>query len=160
MGGVGSGGARPGSGPKPKSARQHAVAGDAGRRGLGRVLQHPGFGVDSAPPEVEEFDAPNELTADERKVWMLLAPFAFQNRTLVPATSLSFQLLCRNVVLERILATSEPGSASHRGLIQRVDAELQRFALSPLGKPMETGAAVPQAPANPLDKYTKGGRGA
>jgi hypothetical protein len=44
------------------------------------------------------------------------------------------------------------GGANHRGMIQRVDAELARFCLSPFGKPMY---AAPAATVTPLDRFTK-----
>ncbi|HVQ14383.1 MAG TPA: hypothetical protein VMS40_12365 [Vicinamibacterales bacterium] len=154
-----SGGRRPGAGRKPKTAFERAVTGDPGHRG--HVLPHP-----SSPPvvptvaPVEEFDAPNDLTMAERHVWLELAPFAFANRTLTSATSLSFRLLCRNVVLERALAADPKmqGGANHRGLIQRVDAELLRFNLSPCGKALYE--AEPSTPAaNPLERFLNRKRG-
>ncbi|HJT94759.1 MAG TPA: hypothetical protein VJ777_22955 [Mycobacterium sp.] len=108
---------------------------------------------------VEEFDAPNDLTFDERQVWMELAPFAFANGTLTKATSLGFRMMCRNIVLERRYAQSvtDQGSSNHRGMIQRVDAELLRFNLAPCGKPMASGPAV--AEVDPMEaKYLGGSR--
>ncbi len=112
--------------------------------------------MDTAPEAITEFDAPNDLTTDERNVWVELAPHAFKARTLTPATAFAFKLLCRNVVLERQYAQSvtDKGTANHRGLIQRVDAELLRFNLAPNGKVHE----IPEQPAaaqpiNPLAKY-------
>lgn len=146
MGGRGSGGLRPGAGRKKKSNLEHAVTGSI----RGRLLAHPSSVPTVAP--IDEFDAPDDLSPDERNVWLELAPFAFANRTLTRATSLSFRLLCRNVVLERALASSEDrGGANHRGIIQRVDAELLRFNLSPCGKAMYE--ADPAAPANPLERF-------
>lgn len=150
MGGKGSGGHRTGSGRKPKSNRERTVEG-------ARVLAHPSA-ASTAPPLVEEFDAPDDLTMDERHVWMELAPHAFQGRTLNRATSLAFRLLCRNVVLERELSKDVElrGGANHRGIIQRVDAELARFMCAPMGKPHEIVPAS-AAPANPLDRFLKRG---
>lgn len=151
-----SGGARPGAGRKPRSRLERAVA--PGHHG--RVLRHPS-GMDQVPvvAEIEEFDAPDDLTLEERHVWVELAPHAFQNRTLTKATSLSFRLLCRNVVLERALADNVElrGGANHRGLIQRVDAELLRFSLSPCGKAIYE--AEPMKPVNPLEKFIQRKRG-
>lgn len=139
MGGFGSGGRRPGSGRKRKSKAERALDGNAGHRG--RVLPHP-----SAPatkpskpkplPELDEAEAPNELSLEARQVYLKLAPHAIAAATLTPATSLGFCLLCENIVLERRFRSSvqEAGSASHRGLIQRIDAELLRFCLAPIGK--------------------------
>lgn len=94
----------------------------------------------SIEPEIltDEAHAPDELTLDERLVWLRLAPLAVEKGTLTKATAFAFVLLCRNIVLERRLAQSvqEAGSASHRGMIQRVDAELGDFALRAFGKPL------------------------
>jgi hypothetical protein len=144
-----SGGRRPGAGRKKKSDLERTITGDPGHRA--KVLAHP-----SAPivAPVEEFDAPNDLTTDERLVWLGLAPFAFANRTLTKATALGFRLLCRNVVLERAIAADveQRGGANHRGMIQRVDAELLRFNLAPCGKPMYE-AQSEQPAANPLAQF-------
>jgi hypothetical protein len=87
-------------------------------------------------PKVDIEDAPDDLVVDERNVWLELAPHAIANGTLTDATSLAFRLLCRNVVLERRYAVSvlDAGGANHRGMIQRIDAELLRFNLAPCGK--------------------------
>jgi hypothetical protein len=121
---------------------------------MATVLAHPSA-VAPEPVEIEEFDAPNDLTMDERHVWMELAPHAFKSRTLTKASSLAFRMLCRNVVLEKMYATSvtDRGGASHRGLIQRVDAELLAFGLAPCGKPMADATPAKQAPVNPLERF-------
>ena len=147
MGGKGSGGRRPRAGRPRKTEAEHFVTGDAGRRG--RVLTHPNAGGGlPAPPVVEEFDAPDELTTDERLVWMKLAPFAFQNGTLTPASSVAFVLLCQNIVRERKYGQSlmECGTANHRGLIQKVEGGLDAFDLRPKGRAMP---AVASAKAEP-----------
>ena len=156
MGGIGSGGRRPGTGRKRKTALQKAIGGNAGHRG--KVLAHPSA-LNTAVVEIEEFDAPDDLTRDERLVWLRLAPHAFANRTLTKATALAFELLCRNVVLERRLAASALGAAGadHRGLIQRVDAELLSFNLKPCGKALYEGE--PEKVTNPLDKFLNRKRG-
>jgi hypothetical protein len=124
----------------------------------GRVLQLPVVGQMPVTASIGECDAPDDLTLPERQVWLELAPHASQNRTLTKATALSFRLLCRNIVLERELATSAEhrGGANHRGVLQRVDAELLRFNLSPCGKAIYE--AEPEAqPVNPLAKFLKRG---
>lgn len=145
MGGQGSGGTRLGSGRKPKDEAQKALEGTAppGERKRGRTL-----------PPIDEFDAPNDLTTDERNVWLRLAPGAFYARTLTRATEYAFVLLCRNVLLEQQLRANvvDAGSANHRGLIQRVEAGLTAFGLRALGKPM-----VDDTPAeDPLDEFDGG----
>lgn len=150
MGGDGSGGRRPGAGRKPKTAREREIDGNAGHRG--KLLSHPS--ATTAPDPVEVFDAPDDFTREERAVWGRLAPHAFANRTLTTATALAFEMLCRNVVLERRLSQSALGCAGsdHRWLIQRVDAELASFNLKPCGKALYT-STQPQAAANPLNKF-------
>lgn len=146
----GHGGRRAGAGAKPKTALEHAITGDAGRRG--RVLNHPSSSDAPATAlvEVEEFDAPDDLTMEQRHVWLKLAPHAFKARTLTRATELAFSMLCRNIALEKRYAESvtDQGSANHRGLIQRIDAELSAFNLRPAGKPIfeaEAPATLKQA---------------
>lgn len=150
----GWGGRRAGAGAKPKSQRERAVSGIRGHA-AGRVLSLPPS-PPADPGNVDEFDAPNDLTTDERNVWLELAPHAFRNRTLTKATSLSFRMLCRNIVIERALASKvmDQGTANHRGMIQRVDAELLRFNLSPCGRAMyEPAAGEGEKPANPLARF-------
>jgi hypothetical protein len=149
MGGKGSGGARPGAGRKPKSAVERAITGNPGRRG--RLLPHPSAVPVPGVAPIDEFDAPNDLSPDERNVWLELAPFAFAARTLTRATSFAFRLLCKNIVLERLYAASvaDKGGANHRGL-QRVDAELLAFNLRPCGK-----AILEAEPAQPDKKTAK-----
>lgn len=142
------GGRRPGAGRKPKSAAERALDGNAGHRG--RVLTHPTASTyvpPPPPPVLDEADAPNDLSFDERTVWLELAPHAIANGTLTDATALSFRILCRNIVLERAFASSvnDKGSANHRGMLQRVDAELLRFNLSPCGKPVAEPLSKPAA---------------
>ena len=150
----GHGGRRPGAGRPRKSAEEHFVTGDAGRRG--RVLEHPSA-VAPAPaaplPVLDESDAPNSLTLDERLVWLALAPYAMQAGTLTPASEMAFVLLCKNIVLERLYAGSvqDRGGANHRGLIQRVEGGLDAFQLRPQGRRMPQAETV--KPASKLDKF-------
>ena len=147
MGGLGSGGG-PGVGRKPKTREQRWLDGGADKRGA-KPRSTP------APMVVDEFDAPNDLAVDERQVWLRLAPHAFAARTLTKATEYQFVMLCRNVVLERQLAADveQRGGSNHRGIIQRIDAELARFSLAPFGKPMtQTEGDAEQQPVSPLAK--------
>jgi hypothetical protein len=150
MGGKGSGGRRVGSGKKLKSDLEHAISGTASKSGV--VLQHPSS---TAIAPIETFDPPTTLRGNARKVWLELAPSAFEARTLTRSTEVQFVILCRNVALERRMASRKwgAGNANHRGMIQRVDAELTKFCLSPFGKPLY--AAQPVVTANPLDRFTK-----
>jgi len=151
MGGRGSGGRRRGSGRKRQSDLERAIGGDAGHRGV--VLQHPSS---TAVAPIVEFDPPATLRGKALAVWHELAPHAFAARTLTPATTAAFVMLCRGVVKERAYWRSTWGAAGadHRGLMQRVGTWMKDFCLSPLGKPVY--AAHVEAPANPLDRFTKG----
>ena len=150
------GGKRVGAGRKPKTCRQEIVTGARSERGRARVLEHPSvLPVMANAVSVDELDA-SELTPDEHRVWVELAPLAVANRTLTPATALAFRLLCRNLVLERALAADNQtcGGGNHRGLIQRVDVELLSFSLAPCGKPIYEEA--PKAsPMSALDRFRK-----
>jgi hypothetical protein len=102
-------------------------------------------------------DPPEDLTSQERAVWVALAAHAITARTLTPATALGFRVLVRNVVLEQVLATGEDkGGPNHRGILQRVDAELAAFCLRPFGKPIYEAEPV-VVPVNPLEKFLKRG---
>lgn len=143
----GHGGRRAGAGRKPKMAvvpPSAAVTASA-----------PSTNSDAggAEPLAADFHAPDDLSADECKVWMKLAPHALQRQTLTTATALSFEMLCRNIVLERSLAVDPDAraTANHRGLIQRIDAELLRFDLSPNGKPHGSVPAKAEKPKTPLE---------
>src|SRR3990167_3052190 len=100
------GGRRAGSGRKPKSAAEKALTGNPGkRRAPATVLAHPSSTAPDPPalPVVDESDAPNELTTDERLVWLKLAPLAMANGTLTQATSLAFVRVCKAVIIVRQL---------------------------------------------------------
>lgn len=132
MGGVGSGGRRPGAGrPKGSGASQPAAP-------TARVLAHPSV---PAPVVVEvdldETQAPDALRLDERLAWLELGKFALtRGKTLEDVQAYPFQLLCKNVALERRYSQSvtEAGSSNHRGMIQAIDRELLRFGLVDFGK--------------------------
>lgn len=146
MGGRGSGGARVGSGQKPRDP----------------------VTVPGKPPEVpvELLPPPADLTPDQAGVWNELAPHACSARTLVRATVASFSDLCEAIVLKRKLmkqieedgytfqkvtvdgsgqehseTKAHPLLAQHRGMMQRVEAGLLRFKLAPMGKPIEHSKA-------------------
>lgn len=149
------GGARPGAGRPRKTAEQRAIDGNAGHRPVARVFAHPSsIPAIPEPVEIEEFDAPDDLTMDERHVWMELAPHAFAARTLTKATAEAFKLLCRNVLLERELRASvlDRGRPAHQGMIHKVETAMLRFNLSPCGRPMYEAQPVAK-PVNPLEKY-------
>lgn len=139
----GWGGRRVGAGAKRKSDHARAVTG----RGA-RVLSHPSAPDVAPPAPIEEFDAPDDLTMDERHVWLELAPHAFAARTLTKGTAEAFKLLCRNVLLEKEMRASvlDRGRAAHQGMIHKVETAMLRFNLSPCGKAMvEAPVVVPDA---------------
>lgn len=155
----GHGGRRPGAGRKGKSEAERALDGNAGHRA--KVVAHPSAAAlpQAELPRLDESDAPDDLDFAERKVWLELAPHATANGTLTPATALGFKMLCRNIVIEQNYARSvnDKGTANHRGIIQRVDAELLRFNLAPCGKSMPK--AVEQPKVDPIEaKYFAGSR--
>lgn len=166
MGGKGSGGRRIGSGRKLKDAAARALDGGATHRKKGRVLTHPSVPATlpaAAPPvpiNLDEADAPNDLSADERRVWLELTPLAMRLGTFKPEYAIAFKLLCRNVVLERryALSVTDAGGSSHRGLIQIIDRELRFFQLSP-DAGGKSGSNESEKPAvDPLkEKYFAGG---
>ena len=127
MGGRGSGGIRTGAGRKSKAPALKALHGTASLKDKRAAL-----------PAVDEFDAPDDLTRDERLVWLKLAPLAFRARTLTRATEDSFSDLCRNRVLMLELGrdVEKRGGADHRGIVQRVQSQMKDFQLSPFGKPL------------------------
>jgi len=151
----GHGGRRVGAGRKPKSSLEHALTGDPGHRG--RVLPHPSAVPVPGVAPIDEFDAPDDLTSEERNVWLELAPFAFKNRTLTRATSYTFRLLCRNIVAERALRESvlTRNAADHRGLMREINTRLLQFQLAPCGKAILTADAEEATPVSKLDRFTK-----
>jgi hypothetical protein len=140
-----------GSGKKRKSDLDHAISGTTPRpRGV--VLAHPSA---TAVAPAETFDPPTSLRGKALQVWRELAPHAFEARTLTPATTSAFVMLCRGVVKDRAFWASKWGAcgADHRGLMQRVSTWKKDFCLAPLGKAMY--AALPVATVNPVERFTK-----
>lgn len=130
-----------------------------GRASHSRVIQHPSVPPPAVPVvEVDESDAPNCLSVPERLVWLRLAPLAMAKGTLTKDEGLAFEMMCKNIVLEREFAASrvDAGGPNHRGLIKVVDTELARFGLHGMGKPVAT-SSVPDV--DPMEaKYFGGGR--
>jgi len=124
-----------------------------------RVLSHvPAPPTTNGPSPIEEFDAPDSLTMDERKVWLKQAPFAFAHRTLVPATALAFERYCQVVVLERKESESSArGGSNHRGLLKQINAYELQFLLSPNGRPMPVSEKPAEAAPGKLSRFRKAG---
>lgn len=130
------GGARPGSGRKPKDQRTAALHGTRVRSVVMFPQRH---GIVVIPPELppSDVECPVDLADDAKVVWAQLAGHALAAGTLTVGTSTAFAMLCRAVVLERALSvTRDAGGASHRGMMQRVEAGFVRFSLAPVGKPI------------------------
>lgn len=126
-----SGGARLGSGPKPRHRQASWL------KGARRALPVP---VETAP--IQGVLCPQDAPGDVAAVWRELEPYATAERTLEPRTALGFLLLCQNVVLERKLA-ADPltcAGSNHRGVLARVEMGLARFRLIPDGKPVAAEA--------------------
>jgi hypothetical protein len=146
---MGRGGARPGSGRKPKA------------RLLADVLQHhpavskPGtLPTTNGLPEIEEFDAPDSLNLEERAVWLKQAPFAFAAGTLVKGTAEAFERYCRVVVAERNEAKSSAvNGANHRGLLRLLRDLEKDFRLTADGKPLAAPKKDEAAPASGLSRF-------
>jgi hypothetical protein len=129
----------------------------------------PVQGTSKAP---EAVPMPADLPADQRQVWLELAPHAREARTLTLATAMAFRQLCSRIVLLRqmeaaiaadglmgdkvSLQMDESGGGLQSvekkahdlltkcmTLMQRVDQGMIRFRLSPIGKEMVT--AEPEA---------------
>ena len=124
------------------SARQRQMTGSRDQRVTGSAV---------IVADIKPVDMPDGLTVAEQAAWGWLAPFAMQSGTLTPATAYGFALLCRNIVLEREMAMDpdKRGEASHRGVVQRIDAELARYMLAPMGKPLM------ELQAEPVDEWAR-----
>lgn len=143
MGGIGSGG-HPLVGRKRQSRAMRALVGAESpkeRQAARNTVQ------------ITEFEAPNELTTDERNVWLRLAPGAFKAQTLTKATEYAFIVLCRNVLLEQKLRADveQCGGANHRGILQRMELGLVKFGIAPVGKPMLDSEHKPEDPFAEFD---------
>jgi hypothetical protein len=171
MGGVGSGGLRPGSGRKSKRGQEKWLGGNAGKR----------------PPKAPPKDAPGLMAAPAGMadaavvVWNELAPHACAERTLTPATAAAFRQLCGRIVLLELLEKQiaddgimtdkvtlqmdEKGGGLQQvekkahdlltkcmTLMQRVDQGMLRFRLSPMGKELAPPEKAPDDPFSEFDK--------
>lgn len=140
------GGKRPGAGRKKKAPAT--------------VLQHPSVPPPSTnypPAPVEEFDAPDCLTAEERAVWMTQAPHAFRNGRLTKASALAFERYCRMVAREAVEAKSSAAEKpSHQKLRSDINKLELQFGLTPNGAPMPAPASEAAAPqAGSLSRFRR-----
>jgi len=133
------GGRRPGAGRKP--APDHLQLIKNTRTRSKAAPSAPDAAVPDrfapVPPTGDILTAPTYLTdPGEVAMWNELAPLAFAQRTLTPATVRSLTVLCRVVLLEQKLANLSPGGSEHRGTLQRMNALMLQFSLTPCGKPL------------------------
>lgn len=155
------GGKRLNSGRKLKSKAQRWLEGDAGKRGrVGTVPETVGTPSDPAVTAV-----PAELTPEEQARWRIYAPLAARNRTLTAETRPGLLLACQVsarcdqvwalLVADGFVIDSDMGKKAHpllthyRGLVQRVEQLLARYALAGAGKPVE----LPAAEEKPKDAF-------
>jgi hypothetical protein len=148
MGGLGSGGARSSSGPKPRVGRVVSLRG--GRSGA----------LDEIAPA--EAVVPPVLSEKEAAQWANLAPHAIEHGTLVPSTVAAFVLLCKlSVMADEMYSTlledgftymkhtvdgsgkeheelkAHPLVSQHRNTVQRIESLMVKFKIAPMGKPVD-----------------------
>jgi hypothetical protein len=157
------GGARVGSGRKPKAANKpvvpavptNLVAIDGGRAGE----------LSATPPA--------DLPTEQHDFWKSYAALAIEAGTLTPQTAGSFRLLCEldaektatkatldkdgrtyikvsvdGAGVEHDELKAHPLTGSYRQLAQRVEALMARFLLAPFGKPVTSGKPKAQPGAS------------
>lgn len=107
-------------------------------------------------------DPPGSLTLDELAEWNDLAPRAFKEGTLNDSTTLALRDLCQlRVLKDRLLRrvgddgdvvwSTGGAKAAHplltrfTVLMQRIEAGMVRFKLSPIGKELESATKKPDA---------------
>lgn len=141
----GWGGARTGTGPKPRARREPlTVVPDSQERPQ----------VSAIPPE--------DLPADQRDFWHRYASLAIEKRTLTPHTVGAFRLLCETsaeqlatkAVIQRDGRTyvkawtdssgqehqelkAHPLTSTYGRLSKALEALMARFSLAPFGKPVD-----------------------
>lgn len=153
---MGHGGARYGSGRKPKASRTPASAITAAKI----VAIDSGRGDD-----IVTKTPPKDLPEDQHDFWRRCAPRAIEAGTLTVQTVEAFRLLCEleaekratRATIEKdgrttmgittdvtsseqhIQIKAHPLTSSYRQLAQRVEALMARFSLAPFGKPVAVG---------------------
>lgn len=159
MGGKGSGGARPGSGPSRKVG---SVRWQRAQRKQRRAAPPD---PPAAPRDSAAVPKPRDLPAGQSAIWDALAPHALAAKTLTPGTAWRFRDLCEAIVIKRdMLAVIEadglmqnrlstkmnedgggeqvfeskahPLIAKWTAIYQRVERGLGEFRLAPMGKEM------------------------
>lgn len=151
------GGRRVGAGRKPSGRRAIVLGMDGVRRD-----NEPGLAVEprDTPQEAGLIDPPADLSPAQQEFWRRWAPFAIEQRTLIPATVAGFRELCEQFALKQVLARrihalgagSEKAASRLRAyvqLAQRLDSTLARFKLTSFGKPADNAGRARQTAANP-----------
>jgi hypothetical protein len=124
----GWGGARVGSGKKPRPAPFDILPG----------------GRSSGPTRPEDphdlTEPPRDLPADQHAFWREHAPLAIERKTLTPATVPAFRLLCelhaKKVVVGAMVDKGALGGLKiFMQLSKQIETLLARFSLAPFGKP-------------------------
>ena len=154
------GGARVGSGRKPKTAKKPAVPNNL-------------VGIDGGRTGDLSATPPADLPSEQHGFWKSYAPLAIEAGTLTPQTAGSFRLLCEldaektatkatldkdgrtyikvsvdGAGVEHDELKAHPLTGSYRQLAQRVEALMARFLLAPFGKPLPSAGKKKQV-ANP-----------
>lgn len=144
---MGTGGARVGSGPKPKRVDLDVVCGP--------------------PDETISKEPPGDLPADQRDFWVSCAPIAIERRTLTGQTVEAFRLLCEldaerrqtkrvldasGRVYEKVWADAygnehtelklHPLVNHYRQISKQQENMMLKFCLMPFGKPVTTTRTV------------------
>lgn len=142
--GSGWGGARVGSGPRPRAKASSGSSGLVafpGGREADRALAEP----------------PETMPEAQKALWRAWAPLALTERTLTVEKAPSFALLCELEVRRRALGAildqpgAQPEPAGLRIFAQyakQVENLMGRFCLAPFGKPVV--AEKPKSAANPF----------
>lgn len=115
-----------------------------------------------ASPKVHAAVGRPEMPEAEAAVWDQWAEHARLAGTLTPATVEDFRDFCELVVEVKAIRDerraegySSRGLAlarEYRALMVRVEAKRRAFRLAPMGKPMESGPAVPDDPFSEFDQ--------
>lgn len=147
---MGWGGARIGSGRKPKAHGSAVLHGakrtmSARRRRVRTAGETPPPPV-SPPVVAATVEAPAGLPEAQRAIWELLAPHAIAAKTLTPGTALAFWGLCEAVVVRdqmkaaldaEGLTSGSPAVAKWQIQARLVGTMLLSFRLAPMGKEIE-----------------------
>lgn len=159
------GGRRVGAGRKPVIRRAVVLGMDGTRReDLGAV--GGGLAVAPVPEELDLAQPPTDMTPSQQDFWRRWAPFAIEQRTLVPATLAGFRELCEQFALKQAIwrrlealgpasEKATPRLRAYTQLAQRLDSTLARFKLTGMGKPADNGGRARQAAANPWAQVAK-----